>query len=305
MLVKGIDLSALPDQFNGCVQGRTLILDGDGPLYVAAATVKRLDTAVRHVQQAVLTQMFLTKAEDCRVHLTAHNSLKAGRFNVRAVKPYQGNRNGKDKPALLEPLRQAMAYRENWLPEFTVHLHYDIEADDAMMHDAHRLKEHGIIWSDDKDLMMTPYPYWRKDKGILEPSEPHGWIQMKYTESGVAKCIGRGPLFFWTQMLMGDSADNVKGILTLNGKLCGPNAAHNALSTFKDSHEAANYVLDAYRSINQNPLPEGYLLWLLRWPGDSFYQYLQELSLTNENREFINDCAGRDWYSEAAQEATT
>jgi DNA polymerase-1 len=297
MLVKGIDLSTLPDQFNGCVAGRTLILDGDGPAYVAATTVKRLDTAVRRFQQLVLTQMFLTKAQDCRVHLTASNSKKAGRYLVKAVKPYQGNRDSKAKPPLLEPLRHAVTLRENWLPEYTVHLHHDIEADDAMIQDAHRLKEDGIIWSDDKDLMMTPYPYWRKDRGIVEPSEPNGWIELKSTDSGTIKLIGRGSLFFWGQMLMGDTADNIKGILTYDNKLCGPSAAYNALKHFKCQHAAANAVLDAYREINQNPLPEGYLLWLLRWPGDSFMNYLSELSLSDKNKEYIRECGTRDWFS--------
>lgn len=299
MLFRGFDLSTLPDQFHGCVAGRTLILDGDGPAYVAAATVKRLDTAVRHFQQAVLTQMFLTKAQDCRVHLTANTSTKAGRFLIKAEKPYQGNRTGKAKPPLLEPLRQVVALRENWLPEYTVHLHHDIEADDAMMYDAYRLREDGIIWSDDKDLMMTPFLYWRKNKGILEPSDPVGWLDLSYTESGTMKCIGRGPLFFWAQMLMGDTADNIKGIRKFDNKLCGPAAAYNALQHCKSVSEAANIVIDAYRSIDQNPLPEGYLLWLLRWPGDSFWNYLAEIALSNKNKEYIRECGTRDWFDRA------
>ena len=48
MIVQGVDISALPDQFQSAVPGRTLIIDGDGPCYVAAATVKRLDTALRN-----------------------------------------------------------------------------------------------------------------------------------------------------------------------------------------------------------------------------------------------------------------
>lgn len=296
MIIKGVDVSALQPQFDRCVQGRTLILDGDGPAYRAAATVKRLDTALRRFQQDVLTQMFLAKAQDCRVHLTAHDSLKAGRFDIIAVKPYQGQRDGKNKPALLEPLRAAIANRENWLQEYDVQLHRVLEADDGMIHDAYQLKEHGVIWSDDKDLRMTPYPYFDREKGIVLPGEPVGWLTPKCTESGTVKLIGQGPLFFWAQMLMGDQADYIKGIIRYNGKQCGPALAYEVLQDVRDIDTAANRVLDGYREINQNPLPEGWLLWLLRWPGDTFWDYCMSLELTDKNKEFLHECRARQWF---------
>jgi len=297
VIINGVDTDAVPDQFNDFQAGRILILDGDGPAYRVAATVKRLDTAVRNYQQEMLKQMFLTKSMHVRVHLTACDSLKAGRFMVNAVKPYQGQRKGKSKPSLLEPLREAITDSSNWIPEFSVVLHREVEADDGMITEAYMHKENSLIWSDDKDLRMTPYPYWDKERGVVMRSEPFGYVQMKYTPAGTAKCVGQGPLFFWAQMLMGDTADNIKGVLTYDGKLCGPAGAYSALQHIKCEHAAANTVIDAYRSIDQNPLPEGYLLWLLRWHGDSFVQYVQELSLSDKNKEFIRECGFRDWFS--------
>lgn len=292
-----VDLAALPPQFESYVPGRTLILDGDGPAYRVAATVKRLDTAIRKYQQEMLTQMFLTQSERVRIHLTASGSHKAGRYLINAVKPYQGNRTDKDKPSLLEPLREAIANPENWLPEFdTVLMHRILEADDGMMQDSYHYKEHGLIWSDDKDLRMTPYPYWEKEKGVVIPYDVLGHLELVYTGSGTPKVKGHGPLFFWAQMLMGDTADNIQGVLTLGGKKCGAVGAFHALADAESSVDAANTVLDAYRAINQNPLPEGYMLWLLRWSGDNFYAYLQSLDLSFENKEFINDCACRVWF---------
>jgi hypothetical protein len=294
--IRGVDVASLGDQFNGYIPGRTLILDGDGPAYRVAATVKRLDTAVRNFQQEILKQLFMTQSSTAIVHFTASGSKKAGRFLVKAVKPYQGQRKNKDKPALLEPLREAMAHRKNWLPEFEVVLHREREADDGMIIDAYRLKEHGVIWSDDKDLQLTPYLYFRKELGVLEGNEPHGWLAEKYTPAGALKIIGRGTMFFWCQMLMGDSADNVGGIKKFNGALCGPAGAYKALQHCKTEHEAAQIVLDAYRRIDQNPLPEATLLWLLRHPSDSALQYIWNLALSAENAAFIQDCVGRDWY---------
>lgn len=294
----GIDLSKLGDQFHGHVQGRTLILDGDGPAYVAAATVKTVATGIRRMQTAILTQMFLTKAENAIVHLTANTSAKAGRFNILAAKPYQGNRTSKAKPPLLEACRQALAQRENWLPEFEVVLHHQLEADDGMIIDAYRLKEHGIIWSDDKDLRMTPYNYWCQDTQTVMTGYGFGKLWMKHTGSGTAKCLGVGKKFFWAQMLMGDTADHIQGVAKLGGKLCGPVGAYEYLAHDMSEHACANLVLDAYRVIDQNPLPEGWLLWLLRHEGDTFWNYLQELDLSAQNRAFLADCANRVWFKQ-------
>lgn len=296
MLVKGLDLSILGDQFRGHVQGRTLILDGDGPCYVAAATVKTLPTAVRRVQQRILELMFLTGSENARVHLTAADSLKAGRFNIIAAKPYQGNRKSKDKPPLLEATRQAMANEENWLPEFVVQYHTRLEADDGMMHDAYSLQEHGVIWSEDKDLRMTPYQYWEASTGTLVQGIGFGSLFESYTEAGTHKCLGYGRKFFWAQMLMGDTADNISGVAKLDGKLCGPKGAFLHLDSIQDESACANAVLDAYRVLNQNPLPEGWLLWLQRRPGDTFWQYLSELAVSPRNRAYLDECVRRVWF---------
>ena len=295
MIVQGVDISALPDQFQSAVPGRTLIIDGDGPCYVAAATVKRLDTALRNFQQEILKRMFLAGASDCRIHLTSRDSDKHGRFRVKAGKPYQGNRKSKSKPPLLEPLRELVADNSTWLDDYSVLLHRELEADDGMIQDAYRLGEHGVICSEDKDLRMTPYPYYEIDRGQVQPSQPVGWVSIKHTPSGTPKLTGQGPLFFWAQMLMGDTADNVQGVARYNGKLCGAVGAFDVLKDVRCIHDAANIVLDAYREINQNAVAEGWLLWLTRWHKDNVIQYMRELNLTPANRDFIEDCVLRDW----------
>ena len=307
MIVQGVDISALPDQFQSAVPGRTLIIDGDGPCYVAAATVKRLDTALRNFQQEILKRMFLAGASDCRIHLTSRDSDKHGRFRVKAGKPYQGNRKGKSKPPLLEPLRELVADNSTWLDDYSVLLHRELEADDGMIQDAYRLGENGVICSEDKDLRMTPYTYYEIDRGQVQQSQPVGWVSIKHTPSGTPKLTGQGPLFFWAQMLMGDTADNVQGVARYNGKLCGAVGAFDVLKDVRCIHDAANIVLDAYREINQNAVAEGWLLWLTRWHKDNVIQYMRELNLTHTNRDFIEDCVLRDWVlpKEVADERDT
>ena len=307
MIVQGVDISALPDQFQSAVPGRTLIIDGDGPCYVAAATVKRLDTALRNFQQEILKRMFLAGASDCRIHLTSRDSDKHGRFRVKAGKPYQGNRKSKSKPPLLEPLRELVADNSTWLDDYSVLLHRELEADDGMIQDAYRLGENGVICSEDKDLRMTPYPYYEIDRGQVQSSQPVGWVSIKHTPSGTPKLTGQGPLFFWAQMLMGDTADNVQGVARYNGKLCGAVCAFDVLKDVRCIHDAANIVLDAYREINQNAVAEGWLIWLTRWHKDNVIQYMRELNLTQANRDFIEDCVLRDWVlpKEVADERDT
>lgn len=305
--IQGINLADLPDQFDNAVQGRTLIIDGDGPCYVASATAKRIDTALRKFQNEMLKRMFLTKAGDIRVHLTSAKSDKYGRFRVKATKPYQGQRSGKAKPALLEPLREMVADNSTWLEEYSVILHRELEADDGMMQDAYRLGENGVISSEDKDLRMTPYPYYEASRGSVMPSQPHGWVSIKHTEAGNAKLVGQGPMFFWAQMLAGDNADNIAGILKLNGQKCGTMGAFNALQDIANVDDAANLVLDGYREINQNAVAEGWLLWLTRWHKDNVIEYMRSLALTPANLDFVEDCVLRDWVfpKETADERDT
>lgn len=295
MIVQGVDTSTLPDQFQSAVEGRTLILDGDGPCYVASATVKRLDTALRNFQQEVLKRMFLAQCTDARIHLTARDSDKHGRFRVKAVKPYQGNRDGKSKPALLEPLREAVADMGNWLEDYSVVLHRELEADDGMMQDAYRLGGSGVIWSEDKDLRMTPHLYYELNRGQVMPGQPVGWVSLKHTDSGTAKLVGQGPMFFWGQMLCGDTADHIQGVLRYNGKKCGAVGAYEVLKDVTCINDAANLVLDAYREINQNAVAEGWLLWLTRHHKDNVIQYMRELALSPQNLDFVEDCVHRDW----------
>lgn len=298
MIVGGLnldDLDDMPDQFAAALPGRVLILDGDGPAYVAAATVKTVPTAIRRFQAEVLKRMFLTKSEFTHVHLTDEQSLKSGRFKIKGVKPYQGQRKSGGKPPLLTAVREAAALPSNFLDDFDVTMHYKLEADDGMMYDSYRLKENGIISSEDKDLRMTPYWYYDHTTGIFHPPDPVGKIWLAYTATQT-KCLGHSLKFFWAQMMMGDGADNVKGLITYGGKTCGPATAFAALDPVQSIDDCANLVLDAYRKIDQNPLPEGWFLWMLRWPGDTFWNYLSELNITGVNRDYLNACVKRDWF---------
>lgn len=280
-------LDGLPSQFDKTVQGRVLLLDGDFLAYQAAATVKTLPTALRRFHTLIETERFLTGAAEVRVHLTARGCTKCNRYFYPTVIKYQDNRKSKPKPPLLEPLRMA-TQTFDWPEHIRVFLWHDMEADDALITDAYYYKENSVMSSGDKDLCLTPYPLWLSSQGKLDIIEDRfGWIDIKPTANG-NKVFGHGTKFFWAQMIMGDAADNVRGLVKLNGKGCGPVAAHTFINEWDDEQKCAEAVLWAYARTQQNPLAEAECLWLHRSPMDSAYAYFKELNLTPDLDKWID-----------------
>lgn len=293
---KGIDLAAVPAQFDPKPAGRrVLILDADGPAYRAVTTAKTLPTAMRRFVQHVLELQFLTNCTEVRLHLTAKGSKKAHRKHYPTHWVYQEKRGASPKPPLLEPLRMAVfdSYErgDGLIPvDWYVDMHHYWEADDGMIMDAVRFGDEAVIWSEDKDLRLTPGPYFEVKTGRTDYIENRfGWIGEDYTPAGKLKVIGHGTKFFWAQMLMGDSADRVRGLDKLDGKNIAEAGTLEFLSGFTDESAAANAVLSAYVRHGQNPLSEAECLWLRRSQEDSAFRYLMELDLLPELRTWVTE----------------
>lgn len=295
----GVDISGLGSPFEGVVVGRTLIMDGDSACYKVTTTAKKMDTAIRRFTTEIYEAMYLTKAESARVHLTPKGCFKNGRHLLLGAKPYQAQRSSV-KPTLLEPLRLLAPSLFQPHEAIQVFAHYDIEADDAVMMDSYSV-ENSIVWSEDKDLNIVPSARYCIRTGrtlLLTPGDRFGWVGTRKTEGGAVKSDGHGTKFFWLQMLMGDTADNIKGIIKLDGKNCGEVSALAALEHVSCENHAANLVINGYRAIGQNPLPEAEALWLIRMRGDTAAGYIWSLDLTPLNRAFIQECFSRKYRME-------
>ncbi|UAW09953.1 5'-3' exonuclease [Acinetobacter phage APK86] len=284
------------DTYKAGHQGDVLLHDGDSDCYYVCTQYRKMQTILNNFEIAIQEKMFLTGATTARVHLTPTGCAKNGRHLLNTVKPYQGNREGKQKPANLEELRNIAPDYFKDHPTIKVFSHYDIEADDALMID-HYHYQNGILVSADKDLQISPHKSYNMDEGKFETllkGDRFGWIAKKewLTPSlkPASKIVGKGTRFFLAQMIMGDVADNVKGLIKLNGKSCGGAAALALLKDVKEEVVAVNLVLDAYRAIDQNPIPEAEALWLLRNREDSAYKYLMEHELSKDNLHFLEDC---------------
>lgn len=280
---------------------RVLLYDADGACYNTMSTVKKIDTALRRFHEDILMHMMLANCSTARVHLTPSGCFKNGRHLLKTVKPYQANRNGKGKPPLLEVLRaSAFEYFKDH-KEIEIIPNYDVEADDALMIDAFSMQNTCMI-SPDKDLLINPYESYNTETGKFERligDDKFGWIGMKrwMTSPGKpkSKVVGKGYKFFLAQMLMGDTADNVKGIISYNGKLCGATIAFNLLNPIVDADEAVNLVVEGYKEINQNIIAEGEAMWLLRNRDDNVYKFLTEHDLSPSNLQFVEDTFNSEW----------
>lgn len=305
----GLDAKAVQSQatYKTSTTGSILLLDGDGHAYEAAAGKVKPETALRHFERSIYEEMFLAGCEKARVHLTPRGCFKNGRHLLKGVKPYQLQRSNNKKPPLVAVLRSERAV--DWFAnndDIEIILNYKIEADDALMIDHYRM-QNAILSSADKDLNISPFKSYSKEDGkylILPDGDTFGWIDRKHwltpSLKPASKVVGKGSKFFLAQMLMGDTADNVKGIISLDGKACGEVGAYEALDPIKDKHEAVNFVIEAYKKIDQNIIPEAEAMWLLRNQQDNSYKFFMEHDLTDSNLNFLNECYhDRKWKMDA------
>lgn len=248
MIVNGIDLDGLAAEadrieFPPVVPGRTVHIDADFLAYQCSyddGGTKSWDDMQHNAEQAVETLRGLAAAEHVHLHLTPKGSHKGHRYTLAILKEYQGNRKNKEKPKYLDLMR-------TWLAErFPGTLHTLCEADDGMSSAQYAAIAEGrgnlsIIASKDKDLRMVPGLHLDWDRGCITESTEFGNISVieKVSPSGTKtkKLVGHGQKFFWAQMLMGDTADNISGLPAVSGKIL------NKVSPTKQT-EQCNAVLN-------------------------------------------------------------
>ncbi|WP_368914332.1 hypothetical protein [Proteus mirabilis] len=306
-------------QFHSNDAFTSLEVDADSLIYKVAATTKTLEAAKRRFVQEALTLHYLAASDTTSLHLTPKHCSKAGRFNINAVKPYQGNRTNAKKPQLVEPLRYVVGRERLVLPpEITIVFNDVYEADDSVVMACHK-DTNAIFYSEDKDLnCLTNRKLCHKESIVLPQITGLGWLSLVEL-SHSKKVDGRGPIFFWAQMLMGDQADGVKGLTKWDGKLSGPVKTYellqqflqpqtdlslpaNCLATFTEK-DIAKYVLSGYMRNKQNPISEGYLLWLYRSESYDFITHLHTLGLFHDEDigKWLLTMLRDDWYERGSE----
>lgn len=174
---------------------------------------KNIDVLDLYIEQ----QRLLAGAGYINLHLTMGS--KAGRYERATVKEYQANRKNRD-PLQQKRVWELRAYMAT-LPNAQAWT--DREADDGMAQfQVARIETHGldstVIMTKDKDLRMVSGFHIHPD--TLEINQAIGFGSCYLDESTSSKQVkGWGTSFFWHQMLMGDTADNIPGLPGLTPEL--------------------------------------------------------------------------------------
>jgi len=143
----------------------------------------------------------------------------AGNFR-KAINPeYKANRKDVEIPPLLQPLKDLIRTKEAWVNIYHTFESHNVETDDSLVATYKKWKGNGyeiIICSSDKDLRTIPclvYDYYHTRQELLNIDEETARHN------------------FFVQMLVGDRADNVKGIKGL-GVVKAGKALNGCSSTF-------------------------------------------------------------------------
>jgi hypothetical protein len=188
--------------------------------------------------------MRLAGATSYVCHTTPSGSNKGGRDDQAVQQEYQANRKDRsEKPEFLDDVRAFIGQELNGKP------HLDQEADDGMAQAAYGADNPSlcIVCSKDKDLRMVPGLHLDMYTGeiVNVPADDFGTIELerKYDEQGKVKStklVGYGAKFFFAQVLMGDTADHIKGAPAVPARLLAehkPSAAY--IKAINSGSEAA------------------------------------------------------------------
>lgn len=231
------------------VPGSYVLVDGD---YLIYSTSGNNETSIGDARMRLMQKLqdfkTMSGAEHLILHLTATGGHKGHRYIIGKIKPYQGNRSGSTRPKNWELLRD---YCESYSGlAFRQKLWGTREADDGIALHVRMLHEKG-----------TPVTVVMKDKDsqMFTGCRHMDWDTFEITDVprdtfAVENSVGRlfGSKWFWMQMLMGDSADNIPGVQMIRGVTkmvqCGKSRASDALIMCGDDLDCANKVVTAYRA---------------------------------------------------------
>ena len=305
-----------PKEYPDVVPNRVAHIDADFLAYMASAEPLPLKTKMKDMtpeevvvyiqsfeEKRIPLEQVLYKADvmiedkmrECGasmavLHLTPKGSTKGGRYDSAIQKEYQAKREG-EKPRHLEAVREHMASKTGRIQGKSWD---NAEADDGMAEAAWKAFDNGkseqvVVATKDKDLRMVPGLHLDWDTGIIEGADDaFGFIEIltKTSKAGKKskKLVGYGTKFFWAQMLMGDTVDNITGVprATINGKLkaCGLVGAYDLLQDAADDRDCFKIVTDAYKENEYCHWQTGadatwadvfwseaQMLWMQRTPG--------------------------------------
>lgn len=198
--------------------GRILLADGDGLAYYCAGND---DTDPGQARSNLTGKLAAARravgAEEVRILVTAPGSHKGHRYAIARVKPYQGQRAGGRRPKNWAHLRDYLLSGN--IQGCTVQTTATAEADDLFGWWAYNYPDDVVLYTQDKDMRMLPGLHLDWVSHLTHRVDYClGPYVDKYRAGRVLPLNSTfndkqyGPLWFWLQMLHGDTADNIPGL---------------------------------------------------------------------------------------------
>ncbi len=204
----------------------------------------------------ITIQMILNKFEatSYKLYLTS-NDKSNYRFSVAKTRPYKGNRTA-PKPVHYEAIREYLLH--SWNAELVT----GIEADDAMgIEQCRHPVGESVICSIDKDMNIIRGMHYNFVTDVLYETTYFGHLELYDLGGNKTKksLRGGGLKWFYAQMLLGDSADNIPGV-----SMVGPVKVFQLLNDCKTEKELYKTVLKVYtdKHIEDRFEEVAHLLWI-------------------------------------------
>lgn len=219
------------------------LIDGDLACFRCAATAEEEEEWVAHtrVEEFIKRMVYETEVDRFEIYFSSPNN-----FRYAIFPEYKANRINAYRPKWEKSTKDFIAKTygaTSW---------DGLEADDVLAIRQTELGDNSIIISIDKDMRQVPgwhYNWEQVRKGVIvKPAQ-------KFYVTPI-----EGLRHFYKQLIIGDSADGIKGI---SGK--GPKAAE-ILDTAQTEKEMYNIVRDMY-SCDEEMIMNGQVLWLQRQLG--------------------------------------
>lgn len=222
----------------------------------AAAAQNESEGIARYYYDSLLDEIIAgTKADSYNLYLTGK-----GNFRYNVYPEYKATRLDQERPQFLPYLRSLAL-------EAGAILSDGCEADDLMGAEQCTSKDETVVVSLDKDLLTIPgYHYsWEirgKSKGTSW-TKPAAWTNQTAFAANY---------WFYTQVLIGDVADNIKGIPGI-----GKAKAKAILEGLVDEQEMFDAVREAYDNDDEF-LMNARCVYIWRKKDDDYREHFQRLS---------------------------
>ena len=287
------------------VTNRVLQHDTDFACYRVAANMdETIEQCVTRVLSIVTARRRQAGAAFVNMHLTV--GLKSGRKEMATVEAYQEKRNKKSNPELsyrVEQIRATLASKCS--STFKAVVSHLIEADDNLrMCQINQIEKHGIessvMDSGDKDLWFTD-GWHMADDGSFYFVDGFGHTEYREVGNVKPKLVGEGTSWFWHQMIMGDSVDNIPGLKRISNTTldeyfplkkgrrkaggdgaCGEAKAVEMLREATNDTQAMNIVTLAYQDYWGSD-------WLEMFVEQAFLLWIRRTSKLTDVLDFLNE----------------